>query len=148
MSYTDNRQTGPQIYHYANNSSIGSYIAPGQSTQPTWAQQQSTPEPITINQTSTVQPVNPTPTFNVQPTATQPNANNDQRNSQFRASRQEVVSSDKRFSNYNNLNEYKYNLFSLIDEPWNRCLQLGKCGSFPANECITRQARRGLWDLN
>lgn len=30
-------------------------------------------------------------------------------------------------------NDYRYNLYSLIDEPWNRLCEVGTCGSFPAN---------------
>jgi hypothetical protein len=29
--------------------------------------------------------------------------------------------------------EYKYNIYSLIDEPWNRCCEVGKCGNCPGN---------------
>lgn len=32
--------------------------------------------------------------------------------------------------------EYKYNIFSAFDEPWNRCINGDKCGKFPPNECI------------
>ena len=39
-------------------------------------------------------------------------------------------------------NEYKYNLFSLIDEPWNRCCEIGKCGNCPGNECVARREPR------
>lgn len=29
--------------------------------------------------------------------------------------------------------EYKYNIYSLIDEPWNRCCEVGRCGTCPGN---------------
>ena len=41
--------------------------------------------------------------------------------------------------------EYKYNFFSLIDEPWNRCCEFGKCGSCPGNECIAKREPRMDW---
>lgn len=31
------------------------------------------------------------------------------------------------------LGDYKYNLYSLIDEPWNRCCEVGNCGNCPGN---------------
>jgi len=43
------------------------------------------------------------------------------------------------------LQEYKYNLFSLIDEPWNRCWEVGKCGNCPGNECIARRTPKLDW---
>lgn len=43
------------------------------------------------------------------------------------------------------LQEYKYNLFSLIDEPWNRCCEVGKCGNCPGNECIARRTPKLDW---
>jgi hypothetical protein len=41
--------------------------------------------------------------------------------------------------------EYKYNIYSLIDEPWNRCCEVGKCGNCPGNECIARRAPKLDW---
>lgn len=41
--------------------------------------------------------------------------------------------------------EYKYNLFSLIDEPWNRCCEVGKCGTCPGNECVARRTPQLDW---
>jgi len=55
------------------------------------------------------------------------------------------LGTDKRFSNYKG-SEYKYNFFSLIDEPWNRCCEVGKCGTCPGNECIAKQLGRNLWE--
>ncbi len=78
MSYTDNRQSGPEIYNYANTNSMGSYIAPSHPTQPITVHRTSNVQPVTINQTSTVQPVNPTVTSNVQPVTT---TSNNQQNS-------------------------------------------------------------------
>lgn len=82
MSYPDNRQSGPEIYHYAGNSSLGSYIAP---TQPVTIHRTSNLQPVVFNQTSNVQPVNPQSNQNIPPTTIEP-AN--QSNSQFQASRQ------------------------------------------------------------
>jgi hypothetical protein len=31
------------------------------------------------------------------------------------------------------MNAYKYNIYSIIDEPWNRFWEAGKCGSCPDN---------------
>jgi hypothetical protein len=51
-------------------------------------------------------------------------------------------SSNKRFNSYQRKNNYKYNFFSLIDEPWNRCCEVGSCGTCPGNNCIsTRQPK-------
>lgn len=41
--------------------------------------------------------------------------------------------------------EYKYNIYSLIDEPWNRCCEVGRCGTCPGNECIARRAPKLDW---
>lgn len=41
--------------------------------------------------------------------------------------------------------EYKYNFFSMIDEPWNRCCEVGKCGTCPGNECIARREPKKDW---
>lgn len=43
-----------------------------------------------------------------------------------------------RGSNYNDYvkkkpYEYKYNIYSLIDEPWNRCCEVGTPGTCPGN---------------
>lgn len=43
------------------------------------------------------------------------------------------------------VSEYKYNLFSMIDEPWNRCCEVGKCGNCPGNECIARREPKKDW---
>lgn len=46
---------------------------------------------------------------------------------------------DRRTSNpnYNDYRkakyDYKYNIYSLIDEPWNRCCEVGNCGTCPGN---------------
>ncbi len=41
---------------------------------------------------------------------------------------------DQRFNNYKKrANDYKYNVFSLIDEPWNRLCEFNTCGSCPGN---------------
>lgn len=51
------------------------------------------------------------------------------RRSRFRELRQ-----DPRFDSYHKkINEYKYNIYSVIDEPWNRCCEVGKCGTCPGN---------------
>ena len=135
MSNFENRQTGPYIYNYAGTNSVGSYIAPGQHVEPVNIHRTSNVQPVNVNYTSNVQPVNVQRTSNVQPVLTNPPVTTtNQRGSQFKGSRaQEVVLSDKRFSAYNHVNNYKYNLFSLVDEPWNRCLQVGKCGGCPGN---------------
>lgn len=41
--------------------------------------------------------------------------------------------------------EYKYNMYSLIDEPWNRLCEVGSCGSFPANECVASRTPKFDW---
>lgn len=41
--------------------------------------------------------------------------------------------------------EYKYNLFSIIDEPWNRCCEVGKCGTCPGNECVAKREPKLDW---
>lgn len=41
--------------------------------------------------------------------------------------------------------EYKYNFFSMIDEPWNRCCEVGKCGTCPGNECIAKKNPKLDW---
>ena len=35
---------------------------------------------------------------------------------------------EQRFEDYRKKNGYKYNFFSMIDEPWNRCCEFGNCG--------------------
>jgi len=37
---------------------------------------------------------------------------------------------------------YKYNIFSIIDEPWNRWRAGGKCERTTGNECIARGRTR------
>ena len=40
---------------------------------------------------------------------------------------------------------YKYNIFSIIDEPWNRWRGGGKCEKTAGNECMARhRARSGV----
>lgn len=55
----------------------------------------------------------------------------------------ELKRSNVRESRYNEYQkrkaEYKYNFFSMIDEPWNRCCEVGKCGTCPGNECVARR---------
>lgn len=41
--------------------------------------------------------------------------------------------------------DYKYNFYSMIDEPWNRCCEVGTCGSFPGNECIAKKTPKRDW---
>ena len=41
--------------------------------------------------------------------------------------------------------EYKYNMFSALDEPWNNCCNKKKCGSFPGNECIAKDHTHTNW---
>lgn len=41
--------------------------------------------------------------------------------------------------------EYKYNIYSLIDEPWNRCCEVGRCGTCPGNEFIARRTPKLDW---
>lgn len=56
---------------------------------------------------------------------------------------------DKRFAGYTRKVredlDYKYNVFSLVDEPWNRCCVAGKCGSFPGNEGIAKDHTFAKW---
>lgn len=41
---------------------------------------------------------------------------------------------DQRFNNYKRKNnDYKYNIYSLIDQPWNRLCEVGRCGTCPGN---------------
>ena len=42
-------------------------------------------------------------------------------------------------------NSYKYNLFSVADEPWNNCLKGQKCGGLPSNECIASEPPARQW---
>ena len=57
---------------------------------------------------------------------------------------------DRRFAGYNKQVEekvdYKYNIYSLVDEPWNRCCEAGKCGQFPGNEGIAKDHTTVRWD--
>lgn len=41
--------------------------------------------------------------------------------------------------------EYKYNIYSLIDESWNRCCEMGTPGTCPGNECIARRNPKLDW---
>jgi hypothetical protein len=60
---------------------------------------------------------------------------------------QEINSStSNRFDNYLTADKaYKYNLFSIIDQPWNSCIKGQKCGSLPGNECIASGAPVRQW---
>lgn len=65
-----------------------------------------------------VQPVDPTyQTYNGTYNGTNYNRNRDQRFNDYRQK----------------ANDYKYNVFSLIDEPWNRLCEFNTCGSCPGN---------------
>ena len=67
-------------------------------------------------------------------------------NENFRRSDYSGSGKNDRFDQYKKKNFYKYNLFSMIDEPWNRCCEFGKCGSCcPANECIAKKEPRLDW---
>jgi len=51
-----------------------------------------------------------------------------------------------RFSSYlPNANDYKYNCFSAIDEPWNKCVSGLPCGKCPGNECIASEPLKTHW---
>lgn len=53
---------------------------------------------------------------------------------------------ESRFDEYKRrARDYKYNFFSMIDEPWNRCCEVGKCGTCPANECIAKKEPKLDW---
>jgi hypothetical protein len=41
--------------------------------------------------------------------------------------------------------KYKYNVFSVMDEPWNRCLEGRACGGLPENECVARETFKREW---
>jgi N-acetylneuraminic acid mutarotase len=57
--------------------------------------------------------------------------------------------SQKNFDSYakyaKSESEYKYNIYSIIDEPWNRCCEVGHCGTCSGNECIARRAPPVDW---
>lgn len=40
---------------------------------------------------------------------------------------------------------YKYNFFSMMDEPWNRCCEVGSCGSCPGNGCFASRQPKLDW---
>lgn len=61
--------------------------------------------------------------------------------SRFQDRRQGTNYSDYRKAKY----DYKYNIYSLIDEPWNRMCEVGNCGTCPSNECIARRAPKLDW---
>lgn len=46
--------------------------------------------------------------------------------------------------------EFKYNLFSIVDEPFNKCRELGLqgCASCPSNEVIASRNRQQSLNLN
>jgi hypothetical protein len=46
--------------------------------------------------------------------------------------------------------EYKYNLFSIVDEPFNKCRELGMqgCASCPSNEVIASRNRQQSLNFN
>lgn len=51
-----------------------------------------------------------------------------------------------RFNDYRRKNGYKYNFYSMLDEPWNRCCEFGKCGQCcPPNECIAQKVPKLDW---
>ena len=57
---------------------------------------------------------------------------------------------DQRFAGYtrkirDDLDGYKYNIYSIMDEPWNRCCADGKCGTFPGNEGIAKDHTVTKW---
>lgn len=92
-----------------------------------------------------VQPANVNttqPALNVQ-TTTQQVVNNNQANTITYGNQPNQSGSvgqyqtDDRYNNYGTTaDNYKYNLFSSVDEPWNSCQDGRKCGKFPGNECI------------
>ena len=58
-----------------------------------------------------------------------PNSNDSMRKSDYSGRGKE-----ERYNEYKKKNGYKYNLYSMIDEPWNRCCEFGTCGACcPAN---------------
>jgi hypothetical protein len=42
-------------------------------------------------------------------------------------------------------NDYKYNIFSLADENWNRCMEVGSCGGCPSNEFVSSRTPKSDW---
>lgn len=71
------------------------------------------------------------PRYPVQPVDPQYNPNF---NSNFNPYGSRYGNRDQRFSDYKRKNnDYKYNIYSLIDEPWNRLCEVGRCGTCPGN---------------
>ena len=56
---------------------------------------------------------------------------------------------DQRFAGYTKKLrdeiDYKYNIYSILDEPWNRCCNVGKCGTCPGNEGIAKDHTVSSW---
>lgn len=50
-----------------------------------------------------------------------------------------------KYDDYQKKKNYKYNFFSMLDEPWNRRCEYGTCGSCPANECIAKKEPKLDW---
>jgi hypothetical protein len=43
------------------------------------------------------------------------------------------------------IDQYKYNIFSFVDEPWNRCCEVGSCGGCPDNEFVSKVVPKLDW---
>ena len=118
---TDRYSGAPEVFDY-NRNSYESYNSHILNTQPHVASDPRYPHQQDYFQTNTSQ------------------SNN------YRSTSQAPSNRGSNFDNYKaKLQEYKYNLFSLVDEPWNRCCEIGKCGNCPGNECIARRTPKLDW---
>ena len=116
---TSYRQTGPNVYDY-DRGSYDHYSSPQHTTV-------HTNQPVHTNEVVYT---------NAEHRETRPVVTTSQ--TELRQSHANRRGS--RFEDYRRkAKDYKYNFFSLIDEPWNRCCEVGKCGTCPANECIAKK---------
>ena len=123
------RNTGPEVYDY-NRDSYDPYHNPNQSNN-TYHQSHETYHHTSPVHTDKAPVHTTTHTTNLH-------------NSELRGS-----AANRRGSKYDQyrtrVKEYKYNFFSMIDEPWNRCCEVGKCGTCPGNECVARREPKKDW---
>lgn len=129
-----NRSSGPEVYNY-NSGNSGRY----DSVPPYFVPQQANlPQQSVISQPSSnlVSADSRPPAQQAQPTQGRVSAvgsnNSNQGNSKYEQYRAKSP-------------EYKYNLFSVVDQPWNRCCEVGTCGPCPGNECVAKRQPRFDW---
>ena len=121
------RQTAPDVYDY-NRGSYDPYH-PNSSTYP------SNQPGSTIN--TTHQP---------DPRSTYDNRQTSEQHVTPELRKSHADNRGSRFADYKRrAQEYKYNFFSMIDEPYNRCFEEGKCGTCPGNECIAKRGPKMDW---